>query len=101
MNSKVDLSKLRIEHLLKTEFESKNLIWPLNIDEAHIVGRITDKALCIIDKQGQVYALNGIARQFGFKNINPLWGKDHKKRYKDLTDLINTGLELLGEDKTE
>lgn len=72
--------------------------WPLTVDEAKV--RCEGAMAVVVEADGETYALNGVARQAGYPNVDPIW-RDHP----DVPDgmdpwkvnigpLIDLGLEL-------
>lgn len=94
---KVKTDDIKIKKISEKKFLKRKKTWAVTIPEGAIVVRGRDKAICFQDLgTGALYALNGVARMIGFPNITPLWKKTNSGRV-DLTDMINIGLDMLGE----
>jgi Protein of unknown function (DUF2511) len=69
--------------------------WPFTVEEGLVQGRgwgsVTFKA------RGEVYAVNGVAKGQGFKNIDAIWANDPATGLKkNIGPIIERGLELCG-----
>jgi hypothetical protein len=80
----------RTERVSRQQFGDE---WPFIVDEGAIQGRgwgsVTFKA------GGDVYAVNGLAKGQGFKDIEPIWADDPETgSKKNIGPIIDRGLAL-------